>query len=68
MVQSQPGQTVCETLSQKNLSQKWTGKVAQGDGPEFKPQYCKKKRKEVQNLEQQTGLGHGHGLSGRVPA
>jgi hypothetical protein len=25
----------------KNLSQKRTGEVAQGVGPEFKPQYCK---------------------------
>jgi hypothetical protein len=27
----------------KNLSQKnWAGAVAQGEGPEFKPRYCKK--------------------------
>jgi hypothetical protein len=45
-VQSQPGQIVCETLSQKNPSQKRAGGVAQGEGPEFKPQYCKKKKKE----------------------
>jgi hypothetical protein len=44
-VQSQPGQIVCETLSQKNPSQKRAGGVAQGEGPEFKPQYCKKKKK-----------------------
>jgi hypothetical protein len=35
---SQPGQIVCETLSQKNLSHKSAGGVAQGEGPEFKPQ------------------------------
>jgi hypothetical protein len=29
----------------KNPSQKRTGGVAQGVGPEFKPQYCKKKKK-----------------------
>jgi hypothetical protein len=46
-VQSQPGQIVCETLSQKNPSQKRAGGVAQGEGPEFKPQYCKKKKKEI---------------------
>jgi hypothetical protein len=43
VVQSQPGQIVRETLSQKNPSQKkgwWSG---QGVGPEFKSQYCKKK-------------------------
>jgi hypothetical protein len=31
---------------QKNQSQKRGGGVAQGVGPEFKPQYCKKKKKE----------------------
>jgi hypothetical protein len=36
-VQSQPGQIVFETLSQKR---------AQGDGPEVKLQYCKAKEKE----------------------
>jgi hypothetical protein len=30
-------------LSRKNPLQKKTGGVAQGVGPEFKPQYCKKK-------------------------
>jgi hypothetical protein len=33
---------VLKTLSQKKLSQKRAGGVAQGEGPEFKPQYCKK--------------------------
>jgi hypothetical protein len=42
-VRSQPGQIVCETLSQKNPSQKRAGGVAKGVGPEFKPQYYKKK-------------------------
>jgi hypothetical protein len=41
-VPSQPGQIVCETLSRKNPSQKRVGVVAQGIGPEFKSQYCKK--------------------------
>jgi hypothetical protein len=35
--QSQPRQIVCETLSQKNPSQKRAGGVAQGGGREFKP-------------------------------
>jgi hypothetical protein len=43
------GQIVHETLSQKSPSQKRAGGVAQGEGPEFKPQYHKKKKK--------TGLG-----------
>jgi hypothetical protein len=37
----QPRQIVCKTLSQKNSSQKRAGRVAQGEGPEFKPQYYK---------------------------
>jgi hypothetical protein len=42
---SKPEQIVCKTLSRKNPSQKTVGGVAQGVGPEFKPQYCKKERK-----------------------
>jgi hypothetical protein len=50
MAGSQPGQIACETLSRKTLSQKnWAGGVAQGIGPEFKPQYHKKKKKNQQN-------------------
>jgi hypothetical protein len=45
VVQSQPGKIVCETLSQKQPTQKRAGGVAQGIGPEFKPQYLKKKFK-----------------------
>jgi hypothetical protein len=47
-VQSQPRQTVCETLSQKNPTQKRAG-VAQGEGPEFKLQYHKEKRIKALN-------------------
>jgi hypothetical protein len=46
VVRSQPGQIVLETLSQKNPSQKRTGGVAQGVGPEFKSQHHKKKKKK----------------------
>jgi hypothetical protein len=45
---SQPGQIVCETLSQKYLTHthtQRTGGVAQGEGPEFKPQLKKKRHK-----------------------
>jgi hypothetical protein len=45
-VRSQPRQTVHETLSQKNHHKKRAGGVAQGVGPEFKPQYHKKKEGE----------------------
>jgi hypothetical protein len=60
-VQSQPRQT--ETLSQKIPSQKRAGRVVQDVGPEFKPQYCKKKKKEVLEralLELRVGLGKAH--------
>jgi hypothetical protein len=43
MVQSRPGQIVCETLSQKNPTQKRAGRMTQGISPEFKPQYHEKK-------------------------
>jgi hypothetical protein len=43
VVQSQPRQIVCETLSQNNPSQNRAGVETQGVGPEFKPQYYKKK-------------------------
>jgi hypothetical protein len=46
MVQSQPRQIVFETLSWKNPSQKKASGVAQGVGPEFKPQYHQKKKKK----------------------
>jgi hypothetical protein len=42
-------QTVCETLFKKKKKKahhkKRVGGVAQGVGPEFKPQQCKKNRK-----------------------
>jgi hypothetical protein len=45
LVQSQSREIVLETLSQKYPSQKRAGAGAQGVDPEFKPQYCKKKKK-----------------------
>jgi hypothetical protein len=39
MVQSQPRQIICETLSQKNSSQERAGGMVQGVDPEFKLQY-----------------------------
>jgi hypothetical protein len=46
VIQSQPRQTVLETLSQKTLHKNRAGAVAQGVGPEFKAQYHKKKKKK----------------------
>jgi hypothetical protein len=52
MVQSQPGQIVCEILSKKKNQkkkkkpQKWAGGVVQGVGPEFKPQHHKINNKQ----------------------
>jgi hypothetical protein len=48
VVQSQPGQIVLKTLSQKKyITKKELGGVAQGVGPEFKPQYHKKGKKII---------------------
>jgi hypothetical protein len=44
-VGSQPGQMVHKTLSQKTLHKNRAGGVAQGEAPEFKPQYRKKEIK-----------------------
>jgi hypothetical protein len=52
VVRSQPGQIVLETLSQKNPSQKRTGGVAQGVGPEFKSQHHTHKKKKTRRLRQ----------------
>jgi hypothetical protein len=35
----------------KNTSQKRAGGVAQGEGPEFKPQYLEKKKKRLKPKE-----------------
>jgi hypothetical protein len=43
MVQSQPRKIVSKTLSQKTFLKNRAGGVAQSQGPEFKPQHCKKK-------------------------
>jgi hypothetical protein len=50
----------------KNLHKNRAGGVAQGVGPEFKPQYSKKKKKIIGSHTQgfqlglQEGLRHGH--------
>jgi hypothetical protein len=44
-VQSHPGQIVPKTLSRKTLHKNGAGGVAQGDEPEFKPQYQKQTNK-----------------------
>jgi hypothetical protein len=49
VVQSQAGQLVLETLYRKYATQRRTCGVAQGEGPEFKPQYPHKKNKQKQN-------------------
>jgi hypothetical protein len=44
-VRSQPWANSLRGPILKNPSQKRAGGVAQGVGPEFKPQYCQKKKK-----------------------
>jgi hypothetical protein len=39
VVQIQPRQIVCKTLSQKTHHKNRAGGMAKGEGPEFKPQY-----------------------------
>jgi hypothetical protein len=54
MVQSQPGQIVCKTISQKkkkNHKNRTCG-VAQGKGPEFKLQYHQKKKMVIEQIIQ----------------
>jgi hypothetical protein len=45
IVRSQPGQKALKTLSRKKPITKKAGGVVQGEGPEFKLQYHKKKKK-----------------------
>jgi hypothetical protein len=42
----------------KNISQKRAGGVAQDEGPEFKPQNSKKKKKKVHNSFQHVFFCH----------
>jgi hypothetical protein len=61
MVQSQPGQKVCKTVSRKTLHKNRTGGVAQGEGPKFIPQYHhKKKKKRKEKKDFQLGAGGSH--------
>jgi hypothetical protein len=45
-VQTQPRQIINQTLSWKTLHKNRAGRLAQVKGPEFKPQYHKKKKKK----------------------
>jgi hypothetical protein len=38
---------------EKPHHKKWAGGVAKGVGPEFKPQYCKKKKKELRERKKE---------------
>jgi hypothetical protein len=38
------------------MTKNWAGGVAQGEGPEFKPQYCKNKTKQSKQTKTQTIL------------
>jgi hypothetical protein len=42
-LEASPGKEFHDTIPRKSPSQKRAGGVAQSIGPEFKPQYCKKK-------------------------
>jgi hypothetical protein len=49
-VLGQPRQTVHETLSLKNPSEKRAGGVTQGVGPEFKPPFQQKKKEKRKKI------------------
>jgi hypothetical protein len=51
VVQNQPGEIVHRILSWKKKITKRAGEVAQGIGPELKPQYCKKKKKKKKKVK-----------------
>jgi hypothetical protein len=59
-VQSQPGQTVCETLSQIPNTKR-AGGVAQGVGSEFKPQCHKSKQTKTKSKQHQQNNTFGGG-------
>jgi hypothetical protein len=41
-----------------SIPNNWTGGVAQGEGPEFKPQYRKKKKKKKKTQRQSEIQSH----------
>jgi hypothetical protein len=60
-LEGSPRQIVCGTLSQKThhkkkKEKKRAGGVAEGVGPEFKPQYCKKIKEKKKFSAGQVGL------------
>jgi hypothetical protein len=57
-VQSQPEQILHVTLSQNKQTKRTCG-VAQGVGPEFKPQYHKKTKNPKKQKTQKNGLTRG---------
>jgi hypothetical protein len=59
-VQSQSRQIVCKILSRKTLHKNRAGGVSQGEGPKFKPQYWKQKKKSFR-------YGWRHDSSSRTP-
>jgi hypothetical protein len=60
-LKASPGKWFTRPYLRKTHHKKRAGGVAQGVGSEFKPQYCKRKRKEMKALSQR--LGHKCSLS-----
>jgi hypothetical protein len=48
-----------EPISKNPITKNWAGGVAQGEGPELKPQYRKKKKKKGIVSGRQSGLSGG---------
>jgi hypothetical protein len=45
-----------DPISKNLITKNWAGGVAQGEGPEFKPQYHKKKKKKKEKKSSALGL------------
>jgi hypothetical protein len=59
-IQSQPGEIICKTLSWKNPLQKkgwWSGSRYR---PKFKPQYLKKFKIKIKNIDFYLGASGTH--------
>jgi hypothetical protein len=65
MLRSQPGQILHKTLSQKTLYKNRAGRAAQGEGPEFKPLYCKKKKKKKERKKEKRKGKKYHNFHGK---
>jgi hypothetical protein len=60
VVQILPRYIVCDTLSQKTLHNNRAGGVAEGEGPEFRPQYLNTHQHAHRYIPARTDHTHTH--------